>query len=207
MPWYPRVQHGINTLLLPALLPTKATNLALLVSTLLARRMLCPSESARAYPRLAPEQRVPCPKYDRPVSPGTLRPRIVGRACYSAWCPAAETAIKRLRAPARHDVQCRRDAREEPGLTRCLACLGRSSPGDAIWPTADPTCARMAYGVTLPGTPLVYAKDRHDGGGIDEHVRRDGVIRPGMHPGVAGAQGQHRLDHARPDILQGHEEE
>nr|MBF6592688.1 transposase [Ktedonobacterales bacterium] len=65
MPWYPRVQHAINTLLLPILLPTQATNLALLVSALLAKRTLCLSELARAYPRPAPEQRrVPCPKHD-----------------------------------------------------------------------------------------------------------------------------------------------
>jgi hypothetical protein len=121
---------------------------------------------AHALPvRIGPRISPPCTRAARPlpqtrslvwpVWPVSLRPRIVGRACYSAWRPAAETAIKRLRAPARHDEQCHRDAHEEPGLTLCLACLGRSSPGDAIWPTADPTYARMAYGVTLLGTPLV----------------------------------------------------
>lgn len=40
MPWYPCVQRAINTLLLPVLLPTQATNLALLVSALLAKRTL-----------------------------------------------------------------------------------------------------------------------------------------------------------------------
>lgn len=48
MPWYPRVQRAINTLLLPLLLPTQATNLALVVSALLAKRTLCLSELARA---------------------------------------------------------------------------------------------------------------------------------------------------------------
>ncbi len=65
MPWYPRVQHAINTLLLPILLPTQATNLALLVSALLAKRTLCLSELARSYPRPAPDaRRVAAPKHD-----------------------------------------------------------------------------------------------------------------------------------------------
>jgi hypothetical protein len=47
------------------LLPTQATNLALLVSALLAKRSSCLSELARAYPRLALEQRrTPAPKHD-----------------------------------------------------------------------------------------------------------------------------------------------
>ncbi len=53
MPWYPRVQRAINTLLLSVLFPTQATNLALLVSALLAKRTLCLSELACAYPRPA----------------------------------------------------------------------------------------------------------------------------------------------------------
>jgi hypothetical protein len=65
MPWYPRVHHAINRLLVPIVLPTQATNLALLVSALVAKRTLCLSESARTYPRPAPEQRrVPYPKHD-----------------------------------------------------------------------------------------------------------------------------------------------
>jgi hypothetical protein len=40
MPWYPRVQHAINSLLLPVLPPTQPTNLALLVSARLAKRAL-----------------------------------------------------------------------------------------------------------------------------------------------------------------------
>jgi hypothetical protein len=53
MPRYPRVQRAINTLLLSVLLPTQATNLALLVSAILAKRTLGLSELARAYPRPA----------------------------------------------------------------------------------------------------------------------------------------------------------
>jgi hypothetical protein len=50
---------------LPLLLPTQATNLALLVSALLAKRTACLSELARAYPRSDPEQRrVRAPKHD-----------------------------------------------------------------------------------------------------------------------------------------------
>jgi len=64
MPWYPRIQVAIKRVL-PLLLPTQATNLALLVSALLAKRSSCLSELARAYPRPHPEQRrVPAPKHD-----------------------------------------------------------------------------------------------------------------------------------------------
>jgi hypothetical protein len=64
MPWYPRIHAAIQQTL-PALLPTQATNLALLVSALLAKRSSCLSELARAYPRLGPEQRrVHAPKHD-----------------------------------------------------------------------------------------------------------------------------------------------
>jgi hypothetical protein len=64
MPWYTRI-HDALTQVLPALLPTQTTNLALLVSALLAKRTFCLSELARAYPRPSPEQRrVPAPKHD-----------------------------------------------------------------------------------------------------------------------------------------------
>jgi hypothetical protein len=64
MPWYPRIHAAIQQVL-PALLPTQATNLALLVSALLAKRSSCLSELARAYPRPVPEQRrVRAPKHD-----------------------------------------------------------------------------------------------------------------------------------------------
>jgi hypothetical protein len=64
MPWYPRIQVAIQHVL-PSLLPTQATNLALLVSALLAKRSSCLSELARAYPRATPEpRRVPAPKHD-----------------------------------------------------------------------------------------------------------------------------------------------
>jgi len=64
MPWYPRVLVAIKRVL-PQLLATQATNLALLVSALLAKRSSCLSELARAYPRLTPEQRRgPAPKHD-----------------------------------------------------------------------------------------------------------------------------------------------
>jgi hypothetical protein len=47
----------------PGLLPTQVANLALLASAILARRTLCLSELARAYPSPA-ERRVPEPKHD-----------------------------------------------------------------------------------------------------------------------------------------------
>jgi hypothetical protein len=47
----------------PSLAPTQATNLALLTSAILAKRSLCLSELARAYPSPA-ERRVARPKHD-----------------------------------------------------------------------------------------------------------------------------------------------
>jgi hypothetical protein len=64
MPWYPRIHAAIQQVL-PVLLPTQATNLALLVSALLAKRSSCLSELARAFPRPGLErQRAPAPKHD-----------------------------------------------------------------------------------------------------------------------------------------------
>jgi DDE family transposase len=60
--WYPRVRAAVAAAL-PFLAPTQAANLALLVSALLARRTLCLTELARAYPTPA-TRRVPAPKHD-----------------------------------------------------------------------------------------------------------------------------------------------
>ena len=62
MPWYPRVLAAVRAAV-QSLAPTQATNLALLVSAILARRTLCLSELARAYPP-PDEPRVPRPKHD-----------------------------------------------------------------------------------------------------------------------------------------------
>jgi len=62
MPWYPRILIAIKTAL-PALASTQATNLALLVSAILAKRTCCLSALARAYPTPA-ERRVAAPKHD-----------------------------------------------------------------------------------------------------------------------------------------------
>jgi len=61
MPWYPRVLAAVRAAA-PFLAPTQATNLALLTSAILAKRTLCLSELARAYPAPA-ERRVPRPKH------------------------------------------------------------------------------------------------------------------------------------------------
>src|SRR4051794_31453559 len=62
VPWYYRVLSAINAAM-PFLVPTQATNLALLVSAILKKQTLCLSELARAYP--TPEKRrVPAPKHD-----------------------------------------------------------------------------------------------------------------------------------------------
>ena len=62
MPWYGRV-HGAIQAALPCLVPTQAANLALLVSAILAKRTLCLSELARAYPPPV-RRRVRAPKHD-----------------------------------------------------------------------------------------------------------------------------------------------
>ncbi len=62
MPWYPRVAAAV-TAAVPSLRPTQAANLALLVSALLAKRTLCLSELARAYPTPA-VRRLAAPKHD-----------------------------------------------------------------------------------------------------------------------------------------------
>jgi hypothetical protein len=62
MPWYPRILAAINSAL-PTLATTQATNLALLVSAILARRTCCLSALARAYPTPA-QRRVAAPKHD-----------------------------------------------------------------------------------------------------------------------------------------------
>jgi hypothetical protein len=103
MPWYPRVQQAINTLLRSVLLPTQATNLALVVSALLAKRTLCLSELARAYPRPAPEQRrVPCRKHDllhrlKRLSRFLSNPRVDALAVQVALIPTTICALGRPR--------------------------------------------------------------------------------------------------------------
>ena len=49
MPWHPCVLTAVGAAV-PTPAPTKATNLELLTSAILARRSLCLSELARAYP-------------------------------------------------------------------------------------------------------------------------------------------------------------
>jgi hypothetical protein len=61
MPWYTRVHAAINQAL-PTLRASQATNLALLISAILAKRTLCLSALARAYPCPA-ERRVARPKH------------------------------------------------------------------------------------------------------------------------------------------------
>ena len=62
MPWYPRVLAAVRAAA-PFLAPSQAVNLALLTSAILARRTLCLSELARAYPVPA-VRRVARPKHD-----------------------------------------------------------------------------------------------------------------------------------------------
>src|SRR3954447_18974796 len=62
VPWYNRVRSAINATA-PFLVPTQATNLALLVSAILKKRTLCLSELARAYPT-PDERRVAAPKHN-----------------------------------------------------------------------------------------------------------------------------------------------
>lgn len=62
MPWYCRVRSAINTAI-PFLVPTQATNLALLVSAILKKQTLCLSELARSYPT-SEKRKVAAPKHD-----------------------------------------------------------------------------------------------------------------------------------------------
>jgi hypothetical protein len=62
MPWYPRILAAIKSAL-PTLAPTQATNLALVVSALLAKRTCRLSALARAFPT-PPARRVAHPKHD-----------------------------------------------------------------------------------------------------------------------------------------------
>jgi Transposase DDE domain len=62
MSWYPRVRAAVATVA-PFLVATQATNLALLVSAILARRTLCLSDLARVYPTPV-TRRVARPKHD-----------------------------------------------------------------------------------------------------------------------------------------------
>jgi hypothetical protein len=62
LPWYNCALSAINAAA-PFLLPTQATNLALLVSAILKKQTLCLSELARAYPT-SDQHRVATPKHD-----------------------------------------------------------------------------------------------------------------------------------------------
>jgi len=148
MPWYPRIRTAIKSTL-PALAPTQATNLALLVSALLARRTCCLSALARAFPT-PPTRRVAHPRHDllhrlkrlwRFLDNPRLDPLIV------------QTAL----------------------IPHTLASLGRVRwLGLAIdwtmWDVTLPTGARMRYqvlriavpvaGRALPLVQLAYDRDR-----------------------------------------------
>jgi hypothetical protein len=84
---------------LPQLLATQATNLALLVSALLAKQSSCLSELARAYPRPALEQRrVLAPKHDLLYRLKRLwrfldNPRIDAQALQLALIPTTIAAL------------------------------------------------------------------------------------------------------------------
>lgn len=62
MPWYPRILAAIKGAL-PALAPTQAANLALVVSAILSKRTCCLSTLARAFPTPG-VRRVVQPKHD-----------------------------------------------------------------------------------------------------------------------------------------------
>ena len=101
MPWYPRVLAAVRAAV-PSLAPTQATTLALLTSAIVAKRTLCLSELARAYPSPA-ERRVPRPKHDllhrlkrlwRFLDNGRVAPLAVQAAVVSE-------VVARLGCPAR----------------------------------------------------------------------------------------------------------
>ncbi len=100
MPWYGRV-HGAIQAALPFLLPTQAANLALLVSAILARRTLCLSELARAYPAPA-RRRVAAPKHDllhrlKRLWRFTANRRLDAQAVQTALIPSTVAQLGRPR--------------------------------------------------------------------------------------------------------------
>jgi hypothetical protein len=100
VPWYGRVHAAIQTAL-PCLLPTQATNLALLVSAILAKRTLCLSELARAYPAPA-RRRVAAPRHDllhrlKRLWRFTANPRLDAQAVQTALVPHTLARLGRPR--------------------------------------------------------------------------------------------------------------
>jgi DDE family transposase len=102
MAWYPRIRTAIQQTV-PFLLPTQATNLALVVSALLARRSFTLAALARAYPRPAPAtRRVPTPKHDLLHRLKRLwrfldNPRVDAQAIQRAVLPATIAQLGRPR--------------------------------------------------------------------------------------------------------------
>jgi hypothetical protein len=98
--WYPRNCAAINSAL-PTLAPTQVTNLALVVSALLARRTCCLSALARAFP--TPEvRRVARPKHDLLHRLKRLwrfldNPRLDPLAIQTALIPHTIAALGRVR--------------------------------------------------------------------------------------------------------------
>ena len=100
MPWYGRV-HGAIQAVVPFLAPTQAANLALLVSAILAKRTLCLSELARAYPTPA-VRRSPAPKHDllhrlKRLWRFTANPRVDAVAVQTAVLPHTVARLGRPR--------------------------------------------------------------------------------------------------------------
>jgi Transposase DDE domain len=100
VPWYGRVHAAIQTAL-PFLVSTQATNLALLVSAILAKRTLCLSELARAYPTPA-RRRVAAPRHDllhrvKRLWRFTANPRLDAQAVQTALIPHTVARLGRPR--------------------------------------------------------------------------------------------------------------
>jgi hypothetical protein len=188
VPWYPRVRAAINAAG-PALLPTQAANLALLVSALLAKRTLCLSELARAYPTPA-VRRVPAPKHD-------LLHRL--------------KRLWRFLDNARVDplaIQC-------AAIPHAVARLGQGSRlGLAVdWTLFDavlPGGRRVRYqvlriavpcrGRAVPLLQLAYDRDRLPADGSQNRLEEEalwavvGALPPGVRPVVLADRGFARAD-------------
>jgi hypothetical protein len=141
------------------------------------------------------------PCTSRPSVCLTYAPRVNCRvqliAVISGWA-VQQAAGRPFRHAARHrrvpGRRIERPAHHRRGATRGT---GSTLSGRAV--TSD---KRVRGRNTQSGRLSPYAKHLGDQRGIDKHVGSDGVVADGVNPGVAGAQGYDRLDHARPEILE-----
>jgi hypothetical protein len=183
MPWYPRVRAAVRAAL-PSLAETQATNLALLTSAILARRTLCLSALARAYPP-PPARRVAAPKHD--LLPRVKRlwrflanERVDPLAAQAAFVPEV---LARLRYPKRLGLAIdwtMFDAVLPSGRRRRYQVLRIAAP---------------RRGRALPLLQVAYDRDRLPAGRSQNQLEEAalgavlGALPPGVRPVVLADRG------------------